>query len=460
MGGAYYLRGEQVELHAQIVDPWAENKLLCTFDPIRGSATNLTKAIDLLCQRVAGAVAMHVTRDYALGVMTPPLLDAFREYQLGVALFGINYEKAYKHHEKALSIDPEFCWPRLQIFFGLWDQGKYEQAETQLAMLEANLGRMTPAERLVVRAGRALQEGRVLDELAAYCDLAIMAPAIQSFSYLRGLGQIAVNRPHDAISSYMTIPVEYAPQTGARAWPSEKLAEAYHLADDFEGELRVAKERLAHFPDVLELYSHQAMALAALGHLDEVDRVIDACLTVPARSGTPMTVMVDAAYELRAHGHREKSLAAGERAVSCLRSRSPEELRSRRSELATALYVTEHWKESREIFKELAAEDPQNIDFQGSLGALAARLGEHAEAERITEALRKLEARYRYGLHTYCRARIASLLGEKEKAVALLREAFAQGYYFSISIHRDPDFEPLRNYPPYKELIKPKDDAR
>ena len=92
VGGAYYLRSGQVELHAQIVDPWAQNKLLCTFDPIPGSATDPKTAIDMLCQRVAGAVAMHITPEHALGVLTPPLLEAFREYQLGVAVFGINYE--------------------------------------------------------------------------------------------------------------------------------------------------------------------------------------------------------------------------------------------------------------------------------------------------------------------------------------------------------------------------------
>jgi hypothetical protein len=37
-----------------------------------------------------------------------------------------------------------------------------------------------------------------------------------------------------------------------------------------------------------------------------------------------------------------------------------------------------------------------------------------------------------------------------------LQDAFGQGYRFTISVHRDPDFEPLRNYPPYQDLIRPK----
>jgi Flp pilus assembly protein TadD len=198
------------------------------------------------------------------------------------------------------------------------------------------------------------------------------------------------------------------------------------------------------------------MAQAALGRLEEIDRVIDACLTVTARSGMPVSVMMDAAYALRAHGHRDKALAVGERAISWLHSRSADELKHLRLELGQVLDLTEHWREAQTLFKELALEDPKDIEMQGYLGALAMRLGDRVEAERIAEALHALDARYRFGSHTCSRARIASLLGEREKAVALLREAFAQGYKFSISVHHDPDFEPLRGYLPFEELTKPK----
>jgi hypothetical protein len=41
-------------------------------------------------------------------------------------------------------------------------------------------------------------------------------------------------------------------------------------------------------------------------------------------------------------------------------------------------------------------------------------------------------------------------------ALALLRDAFAQGHPFDIEIHRDIDIEPLRGYPPFEDLMKPK----
>jgi hypothetical protein len=62
---------------------------------------------------------------------------------------------------------------------------------------------------------------------------------------------------------------------------------------------------------------------------------------------------------------------------------------------------------------------------------------------------------YLYGNPTYWRARIAALLGDKEAAVNLLRQATKEGNTYS-SIHPTEDFESLADYPPYIQLMKPK----
>ena len=67
-----------------------------------------------------------------------------------------------------------------------------------------------------------------------------------------------------------------------------------------------------------------------------------------------------------------------------------------------------------------------------------------------------MEPGYLYGRHTFQRACIASLAGDKERAVDLLRQAIGQGFssYFLLSFH--VDLEPLRGYPPFEELRRPK----
>jgi len=104
----------------------------------------------------------------------------------------------------------------------------------------------------------------------------------------------------------------------------------------------------------------------------------------------------------------------------------------------------------------LLAKNPDDIGIRGAVGKVAARLGDVAQARRIAAELAALTKPYLYGTRTYQRACIAALLGEKDRAMELLRDAFAKGYQFDVGIHRDIDLEPLWGYPPFEDLMKPK----
>jgi hypothetical protein len=74
---------------------------------------------------------------------------------------------------------------------------------------------------------------------------------------------------------------------------------------------------------------------------------------------------------------------------------------------------------------------------------------------KISKQLEEDKRPYLFGSPTYWRARIAALLGDKEAAVSLLRQATKQGYAYS-TIHPTEDFESLADYPPYIQIIKPR----
>ena len=106
---------------------------------------------------------------------------------------------------------------------------------------------------------------------------------------------------------------------------------------------------------------------------------------------------------------------------------------------------------------QLASEYPDRLDYAGYLGVIAARRGDKEEATKISEKLRQIDRPYMFGRQTYWRARIAALLGEPEKAVNLLNESFAQGNRFGAYVHTTIDFESLRDYEPFIELMRPKE---
>jgi hypothetical protein len=83
------------------------------------------------------------------------------------------------------------------------------------------------------------------------------------------------------------------------------------------------------------------------------------------------------------------------------------------------------------------------------LGNLAARRGDREEALRILEELHREK---HFG---WC-AGIAALLGERERAMELIREACANGASPRF-MHADMDFESLRGYPAFEAFARPEE---
>ena len=166
--------------------------------------------------------------------------------------------------------------------------------------------------------------------------------------------------------------------------------------------------------------------------------------------------MRTAGEELRAHGYTDAAMTSFDQAIQWYRSRPAEEMDPLRSAYGLTLYDARRWEEAKSIFEELAKKFSGNIWYQRYVGCIAARQGDRGKALKVSEWLKNLKQPYLFGEHTYYRACIAAILGEKDQAVTLLKDSFLQGYTYGLYLHRDFDFESLWDYPPFKELLKPK----
>lgn len=159
-------------------------------------------------------------------------------------------------------------------------------------------------------------------------------------------------------------------------------------------------------------------------------------------------------HELRVHGHLRASRHWFERAIDWFRSRPAEERprTAHRQQLASALLGIDRADEAEALFRELAAEDPENVAFQGVLGVLAAKRSNAAEAERISEWLVTARRPYRSVDQLLWRACIVAHLGELDRALSLLREAAGRGGRLH---HTDFCLDPLRDDRPFLEFTRP-----
>ncbi len=129
-----------------------------------------------------------------------------------------------------------------------------------------------------------------------------------------------------------------------------------------------------------------------------------------------------AALELRVHGYEDDAREVVVRAIAWYHARpTPEADPEHRYHLAETLYLAERWEDARALFEELRSENPFNHHYRAYLGAIAARRGDHAEARAIAAWLDTPEAEGIFFDRIWWRARMAALLGERERAVNILR---------------------------------------
>jgi len=458
VAGTYDLRGDQLEVQARVVDPW-EGKIVYTAAPVRCPRADPLAALEPLRQHVTGAVAWRSDRKqrWAWNGFHPPRYDALLEHRHGWADRGHDVTSALAHWKRAAALDPEFYAAQLARVDTLYDNGRFEDTAKELETLEANVGQMMAGESAMVRCLRAKLDGRPLDVLALDREAAALSGFPEDFQFGIAVAEMHVNHPAEAIRDLsVSLTDAEALEHSMDYWPARALVRAYHMNHDYEGQLKVSRESERRFPGVFPFYANEAGALAALGHLDEIEKVIEASKSTQGRSvsGTPGQIMLVAAQELHAHGHREASLKMAERSLAWYQTHP--EVAGCQQCLLDALRQCERWVEAKAIAETLLAKEPNDIEVHGAVGIVAAHLGDVARARRIDGELAALTRPYLFGEHTYQRACIAAQLGEKDRGVELLRDAFAQGLEFTLEIHRDMNLAPLWGYPPYKDLMKPK----
>ncbi len=479
VSGAVYLQGGTLQVRADITDVVA-NKPLYAVEPAKGPREKAMEAVETVRERVLDAVAARYLNplwDLMIGEVKPPRFEAQKEFLTADQLLFSDPPLAVLHAQRAIELDPGFVAPHIMLSQARNSGGHYAEADAELDI--AVKMQVTPLMQRLLDWNRANLAGRLEEAYTAGRDMVSLAPTAVPANWDLAMYAHFSNRPGEVVE-VLRKPLEWdlVLKSGMPfgAFVFMMTTAALHDLGEHEQELKEARRGRGVYSDMLNMHAYEVRALVALGRLDEADRLIDEIPAMPSRwrypscclpRGTPGYVMLSAAEELRTHGHRDASLRMAGRAADWYGSRTGEEGRQgdTRSGLGDALYQAERWEEAKAVFAKLAAEHPDNINYKGRLGALAARRGDRAEAERIAEELRRLEAPYLYGNNTVRSARIVAVLDDKERAVALLREAIAQGagsneepdsYGYGFIYRHSMDLEPLHGYPPFEELIKPK----
>ena len=478
VAGTYYRRGDSLQFQARIVDA-RRKKLLRAIDPVSGLTARPLDVIEVLRQKVVGALAVQFDTTVAAAglVSSPPTFAAYKAYLDGIRLFSqLRIAEALPHLDSAVALDSTFMPALFAKASAHADLGQFVKFDSIGRLLESRRQRLTPAEQYDLDWMLATRRGDLARAFTALREKKTLTPD-PATRYGAAVFALRVNRPTEALED-LTPRDRRSLFWRTWSWAWQVPTEAHHLLGNHSDELREARQGRVQHPDLLATMHFEALALAALGRETALQTLLNqASSLAPGPIWSYGSVAKVVALELRAHGGPEAAHAMLQRTIEWYRGRlsaDPEQVDLRYG-LASCLYLVGRWDQAREIAERLVAEIPDSgapwrgvgtasdFDFVGLLGVIAARKGDREEAGRMSQRLAALRTPFTIGHPTLWRARIATLLGDQERAVGLLRNAIseglmpldlAEGVGYAMWLHRDADLESLRGYPPFEDLLR------
>ncbi|HET7458151.1 MAG TPA: BTAD domain-containing putative transcriptional regulator [Gemmatimonadaceae bacterium] len=475
VGGRFYRDHDSLRVHLQLTDV-TTGRVVRSLGPISGPAAEPARLVESVSRRASALMAASVDTSAAgLGVRTAPApsYEAYREISRAWEdYFAGDLPAFFAHAERAVKSDSTYALALVMKAYVHTEVRQWAQADSLVRRIDAGHGRLAPVELAGLDMVRATLHGDLAGQLHAAEDVRRSAPSSPETSTHVAHLAVVVNRPRTALAALSRLDPNRGMLLVAPFYFTWGTA-ALHEAGEYDRELALARRGVRQFPTRLSTLLNECRALAAKGDVAALrTRVAEARFERVDADFARRRLTLETARELAAHGHpagAREFYRATVAAYATPRDTSLAALQTRAAVLAEA----EHGDEARFLFRALQERVPTQLAVRGSLGLLAARLGERGEAERIASQLAADARPFLMGRNTIWRARIAVALGDREQAVALLRQAFAEGYpifqgysspqsygeFFDpleVSVHADPALLPLHGYPPFERFLEPR----
>jgi DNA-binding SARP family transcriptional activator/tetratricopeptide (TPR) repeat protein/TolB-like protein len=461
VSGDLFREGDTLRVLVRVIDA-ASGTIIRTVGPVSGLQTEPSNLVARLGEQAVVAVASALdttSRGFSAALGVPPSYDAYIEVSRAwESFFRDELDDVFVRLERASSLDTSYMAPLLMRAYIKSRLSEWQAVDTALRRLNAHESTLTRAERAVLRGLRADFRGDLWGRLRAARELMELTPASVEGYTLAASTALMVNRPRESLQILSKVdPDRGLLLVAPYYWITH--TSALHRLGDHKAELQSARSGVRRFPDRYGPHVNLLFALAAAG---DVKAARQELMRTTRDDPFPGTGSRRASLwiwrELRTHGHARLAAAwletlvggtgAGDSSMTGLLLEGDIEAAAGR------------WTRAREHYSAALVHAPQSPLLLGRLGTAEAHLGNRSEAGRLDASLAAFSGPYLFGSHTYARARIAAALGDRARAVELLRTAWTEGRPIAFDdrenedVHSDPEFATLVGFLPYETLMR------
>lgn len=429
--------------------------------PWRAPRSDPRSAVEEARAWAGGAVAWAFDEEagFAHGATRSPRLEAYQLLRRGNRELCEDPDHALLLMEKGAGLDPGFVMGRVLLVENLLNLGRTAQAASLLQGLEASRSRFTPIEAVLVDI-QVLRLRGDRPRLYACFDQAVRLGVDSPMLALdRAWVELEDNRPLQARRRLEGIPLDGVGPGGAcRFLPCRIWCRTSRALGDYATELRMAREGRRLCPGRMEFWTYEAEALAGLGRLADLEGVlaqVDRSPHARADTVTPASIRLNLAFFLHHLGKEAAASAFAEEALSRFQALPPASRARAWWGVAKLQTLLGRHREALDTVLEEWARSP-GLWATGQAGCLYALNGQPDLARDCERRLAAYDLPGEGGSVPLFQAFIAARLGEKARAVDLLKQAADRGVPLAMGWYSDPDLEDLRGYPPFEALMRPK----
>jgi hypothetical protein len=350
-------------------------------------------------------------------------------------------DEAASHFRRALASDTGYTTARVMLAHSLADLGQCHEVDSLIQGLARTGDRLARGDRGWLAYSRAQCQNDRPAKFAAAKAILEVAPQSVGATVLAGIDGIELSRPREALEVLKRFDAAHVPLSTQQHdiyWSF--VGYAHHDLGQFDEELKATDRE-------------NTSALAGLGDSAAVRRLVEGGLQRPGPDGPDFLRAECAALELRAHGSGPTAARLLDRTADARGPAAAAEVGDGPClwNLFSAHYYAGRLAEAKAAYARKVAGDSADVQAHAALAAIAVRLRDSGEVE----AQRRWLAAHVGALAMLGLARVAALEGRSQEAVTLVRRAMDLDVERHF-LHVDPDFESLRDYPPYRELMRAK----
>jgi TolB-like protein len=463
--GSYFLVGDSVQFRTRIVNS-ASGAVVQSLPAVSAAVKSPTTAIPALAQRVASALRSAADSDYFVSANSFSSTTSMEAYDLVRAAFTAlrnGDSTALSLTRRALAIDSLYGSAIVLLPVAAQYFQRYELTDSAIARALRLRDRMTPLEQANLDEMVAVRDG----DLAAYMRATTRefnsAPNSDLTKSSLAATLLTARQPRRALEILRGMQPDRGILLGdANYWLNLSYARAQQ--DQLKEALAAAREGDKRVPGSSSMLT-EAAVLAMLGDTTGAN---EALRRISGRFAWGLPRFAGSSAALIANSNRLDADAMSKRfAEGWLGRGAANGILAFPAGRLGLLTITERWAPLLALADSLRAlkdMDTLNINTRLRIDAARAiahaRLGSRDAALAIDSAIAAVgEPRWSRGAVPLNRARIAAHLGDSARAVELLDDAIQHLVLYNAegigTVASDPFLLPLRQYAPFRALLKP-----